>query len=380
MSDFDLLDIVKNLGQGEAGFTHFSVDFWNDNMFLGDNVYPSGYFVVELLNIEKADCDKNFALAQSAKELISKLKADGYNLGDYNKLKELSFAMFEFVSTIPPLSLLEIDIELSRLEDACGEATMMFIESNSQFAELLYDKTAVFIKIIEEVVIIRDELINFYEKHLKHVKIRDENNFVMAISSFFFTGGSELFYAEQFKNKENSLPFFAVKAKTSFMRIITKHPTENKTLIAERFYFNSLKDFVTTDLLNALHYGNSFSQCGVCDRYFLNTSARNPKYCDRLMPNHPKGFTCRQEAASRGRKKKENSDDHPIKALCSRRLNTINKHRKSDVISEEFAKKAKSLAQQKRDKALYDNDYYLNHYETEISQAQLYAEVEKLLR
>ncbi len=380
MSSLDLADALKNLGQGEAEFTHFAVDFWHENMFLGNKIYPSGYFLVELLNIKKADCKKHIALAKSAEDLILKLKKEGYRLKKYNKLKEISFTLFNFICSIEPFSLLEIDSERDRLEDSCGEAAMDFIKGNPMFAEFLYVRTEEFIKIIKEIVLIRDELISFYERFLCEVEIRDENNFAEALTNFFFTGGNKLFYTEQFRNKENSIYFFPEKAQTSFMRIVTKHPTDDRTVIAERFYFNSLKDFVATDLLNCLHYGNSFSQCGICDRYFLNTSARNPKYCDGLVPNHSKGFTCRQEAAARGRKEKENSADHPIKALCDTRLNTINKHRKSGVISEEFALKAKSLAQQKRDKALYDNNYYLNFYQTEISQESLYEEVKRLLK
>ena len=64
--------------------------------------------------------------------------------------------------------------------------------------------------------------------------------------------------------------------------------------------------------------------------------------------------------------------------LCNfQRINTINQHRYRGKITKEYADAARRIAQDCRDRALMDAEYARTQYKEDISQAGVYAAVEK---
>ena len=313
----DLLHLTNQLGQGFDDFNHFSVDFWDDTMFLKNITYPCGHFVVSLLNINQEDFDKILALADKAKAYIAKAKSVPFNKSEFIAFGEDCKRIFEFISKTNLFSLLNIESAKSQLEDSIGDDAIFFIEGNKDFLGASEEQMKLHFQILDDMVLLRKELSKFYINFLSKASPRSESSFANACHSFFWNGGSKMFYSEQIKSRDYSLTLFPNKAQTSIMSALVPHPTEAKYIFIDRLYFDSYKDFLVTDFMKCLHYGNSFGKCEICGRYFLNEDARNPKYCDGYVPNHPKGFTCRQEATARGRKEKENAPDHPIKSECT---------------------------------------------------------------
>jgi hypothetical protein len=80
-----------------------------------------------------------------------------------------------------------------------------------------------------------------------------------------------------------------------------------------------------------------------------------------------------------GRKEREKAADHPVKAVCETRCNTIDHHLRSGKIDKEFAAAAKRIARNRKNRAISDNQYFLERYNEEMTQEAIYAETERTL-
>jgi hypothetical protein len=85
--------------------------------------------------------------------------------------------------------------------------------------------------------------------------------------------------------------------------------------------------------------------------------------------------TCNAIAAAKGRAVKELHADHPIRSACNNRLKVIRIHLKRGKITTEEAKRAKKIAQNRRDRALEDTVYANTLYKKEIGQDSIYEAV-----
>ena len=68
------------------------------------------------------------------------------------------------------------------------------------------------------------------------------------------------------------------------------------------------------------------------------------KYCGGLTPGDQQGRTCRQIGNLRGRQQRELADDHPIKAIYTRRMNTILQSTRRGKLDKETAAAMKKPA------------------------------------
>lgn len=87
--------------------------------------------------------------------------------------------------------------------------------------------------------------------------------------------------------------------------------------------------------------------------------------------------TCRQIGNLKGRTQRELADDHPLKQIYEKRLNTINRYIKRGTLDAELAKAMKKLAKDKMLRAISDVAYARGDYETEMEQDALQSEAEK---
>lgn len=110
--------------------------------------------------------------------------------------------------------------------------------------------------------------------------------------------------------------------------------------VAKRLTFEDYYSFIVTDFFEGLHYGHYPKQCGVCNRYFLMTSARKQKYCNGFSPYMLRGkrTTCRKYAASI--KRKERQEDNPVVAIYEKRASAIRAEKSRGTITSEFASMA----------------------------------------
>ena len=85
-------------------------------------------------------------------------------------------------------------------------------------------------------------------------------------------------------------------------------------------------------------------------------------------------ITCRQIGNLKGREQRELADDHPVKQIYEKRLNTINRYVKRGTLDADLAEVMKKLAKDKMLRALSNVAYAKGDYEKEMGQAALKKE------
>lgn len=75
------------------------------------------------------------------------------------------------------------------------------------------------------------------------------------------------------------------------------HPIEDGIgVMAERYVFSSLRDFLYVELGKAITHGNAPRQCRLCGRWFLHEHGDRMMYCERIAPDETEK-TCREAGA-----------------------------------------------------------------------------------
>ena len=144
--------------------------------------------------------------------------------------------------------------------------------------------------------------------------------------------------------------------------------------LARRMSYVSLVGLLRSDLIVGLAAGHAPRRCAVCGRWFLTLDARHTRYCGGFAPGDKRRRTCRQVGAMRGREQRELTADHPLKAIYSRRLNTILQSQRRGKLDSETADAMRKLAKDKLQRALSDANYARGRYEAEMTQGALLAE------
>ena len=75
------------------------------------------------------------------------------------------------------------------------------------------------------------------------------------------------------------------------------HPIEgNIGVMAERYVFSSLHDFLYVELGKSIAHGNAPRQCRLCGHWFLHEQGDRMMYCNRVAPGETER-TCREAGA-----------------------------------------------------------------------------------
>ena len=221
-------------------------------------------------------------------------------------------------------------------------------------------------------------IINLERIYLRDLEVRDSNHYAQVCEQFF---SDQMLPGLLFGAQVTpAIHGFTLKPNVQQEFVTLSDPNRpGEMIIGRRMHFCRMMDFLVTDFFEGLQVGHAPKQCAVCGRYFLTTNARPRKYCDGYAPGDPRSRSCQQVGARKQRSERERADDHPVKIVCEKRCNTIDHHLRQGKIDREFAKKAKALARNKRDKALRDNRYFVSEYEKEMAQEAIYAETQRLL-
>ena len=89
-------------------------------------------------------------------------------------------------------------------------------------------------------------------------------------------------------------------------------------------------------------------------------------------------YSCKQYAALKYKTRAEK--DSPVTKIYTTRRGGIRQDVNRGNITEEFAKRAKLLAEEKRDRARRDPEYANGQYEKEMRKRPFYAEVERRMQ
>ena len=151
-------------------------------------------------------------------------------------------------------------------------------------------------------------------------------------------------------------------------------PGKEVPQLVKRMHYVSFFGMLRSDLFEGLCVGHAPRKCPICGRWFLTLDARHTKYCGGLAPNDPKHRTCRQIGNLKGRQQRELADDHPLKVIYERRLNTILQSVRRGSLPQDLADKMRKLAKDKLERAISDHNYAKAAYPQEMEQAALRRE------
>ena len=181
-------------------------------------------------------------------------------------------------------------------------------------------------------------------------------------------------YFSEFPQFSLSDPSWMSLVNLSMQYLSTVMPGKNVPQLVRRMHHVSFVGMLRFDLFEGLSVGHAPRKCPICGRWFLTTDARHTKYCGGVAPGDPKGRTCRQLGNLQGREKRELADDHPLKVIYNRRMNTIQVYMRRGTLDEATAKKMKRLARNKLERAISDAAYANGSYADEMEQDALLTE------
>ena len=188
-------------------------------------------------------------------------------------------------------------------------------------------------------------------------------------------------YAAEFGNYFSEFPQFSLSdpswmslVNLSMQYLSTIMPGKDVPQLVRRMHYVSFVGMFRFDLFEGLSVGHAPRKCPICGRWFLTTDARHTKYCGGFAPGDPKGRTCRQLGNLQGREKRELADDHPLKVIYNRRMNTIQVYLRRGTLDEVTAEKMKRLARNKLERAISDAAYANVSYAEEMEQDALLTE------
>ena len=294
----------------------FSADYRDGRVHIGGKSYPAGTFAVHLLNqfYENDTAARIGVFTTDNWQLENMLRIGYVNISDYVKAGERMVNIFTALPWLKPFDMLGTNDERNRVAD-------LFSEENGNILSEYFSRRAK-VSEMDAAQTLFHQLPKEYDKEffskaellLKEVNITlkfydrlsdDIRNAFHKLKSFT----NEVDEADRF-DEEHLLPIALEVFGSVPFPVTTEYVPIKKTsksvsaTLARRLYFDSYYSFVITDFFEGLHHGHYPRQCGICNKYFLMTTARRQQYCNGIAPYEVRGkkVTCRKYAASINRK------------------------------------------------------------------------------
>lgn len=370
----------------------FRADYRDGRVHIGGKSYPAGTFATHLLNqfYENDTAARIGVFTTDNWQLENMLKLGYLNIPDYVKTGERMVNIFTALPWLKPFDILGTNDERNRIAE-------LFSEENGETISEYFSRRAK----VSEMDVAQTMLHQLPKEYNKEFFSKAEALFKEVTNTLKFYDTLSDDIRNAFHNlrkftthvddadrldEEHLLPialevFGSVPFPVTTEYVPIKKTSKSTTAtLARRLYFDSYYSFVVTDFFEGLHHGHYPRQCGICNKYFLMTSARRQQYCNGIAPYEVRGkkVTCRKYAASINRKELAAAD--PVVDIYNRRCSAIRTEKGRGTITEAFAAVATELAREYKFKALQNADYANGQYALDMSREKLYTETDKRLR
>ena len=351
-----------------------TLEFGRDTVTYEGRCMPTGTLGCEALNISDEAIASLAEPCKSLNEFISALGKLSVPNGMMNRAREAAAKILDAMKGMEPFAPLDFDFYVPSIADAFSTEALaqvralnvvMLTRGLAAAQEPNLRKGALLSKIAPVLAQLAYSLAE-YKRTMTALAESINDNGVERTPN-----GLTAAFGAHFDVSRDSLMTFA---NASVQYVSSGEPPK----LARRMSYVSLVGLLRSDLFEGLAAGHAPRRCAVCGRWFLTLDARHTKYCGGFAPGDKRGRTCRQMGAMRGRGQRELAADHPLKAIYSRRLNTILQSQRRGKLDSETADAMRKLAKDKLQRALSDANYARGSYENEMTQAALLAEaVEK---
>ena len=359
-----------------------TLDFWQDTVIYEDKTFPIGTLACDALNVPADTIAKMNEQCEKINLLLGLLNAGQDSSALFPMARDAALAMLDILSQTPPFSYMNISQHRERIEKVfTADNALKYVEfaikaaTNSlQFEEvpnyadamMLQRYTAVFGHLAYSLGEYQTAMLDFAEKSDGNEADRTAEGYAKMFGSYF---------PPEFSITEGNA--WMSVANNSVQYVATILPGENVAKLVKRMHYVSFVGMFRSDLFEGLCVGHAPKKCKICGKWFLTTNARHTKYCGGFAPGDKLHRTCRQIGNLKGREQRELADDHPVKQVYEKRLNTINRYIKRGTLDEDLAEFMKKLAKDKMLRALSNVAYAKGDYEKEMGQAALKKEAMK---
>ncbi len=356
-----------------------TLDFWQDMVIYEGKTFPVGTLACDALNVPADTISTMNEQCKKINLLLGMLNAGQDASSLLPVAREAALAMLHILSKTPPFSYMDIPKHREQIEKAfTADNALKYVEfaikaaTNSlQFEEvpnyadaiMLQRYTAVLGHLAYSLEEYKKAMLDFAEKSDGNEADRTAEGFAQMFGSYF---------PPEFSITEGNAWMSTLNNSVQYVSVI--RPGEKVAKLVKRIHYVSFVGMFRSDLFEGLCVGHAPKKCQVCGKWFLTTNARHTKYCGGLAPGDKLHRTCRQIGNLKGRAQRELADDHPLKQIYERRLNTINRYVKRGTLDAELAEVMKKLAKDKMLRAISNVAYAQSDYKKEMEQDTLLAE------
>lgn len=360
-----------------------TLDFWQDKVTYGKQTVPIGTIGCAALNITDEQITELITLCQPLSNIILMLGTGSIDVSVFPMAEESLLKIIQFLQKTEPFSFLDLATDEKELHRLFDEEHIINIGAYIKAAQEIgavaafdeqYSRGVGMMKLIQVMAQLGGTLL-IYKKtmiafaHALHDSQRTPDGYAAAFA--------EHFAKSDVLSPDNSL--WMSLTNTTMQYVSSVMPEKGIPQLVKRMHYVSFVGMFRSDLFEGLCIGHAPRKCPICDRWFLTTDARQTKYCGGLAPGDKLGRTCRQIGNLKGREQRELADNHPIKAIYTRRMNTITQYLHRGTLDEQTAAVMKLLAKDKLERAIEDVAYAKGSYEKEMAQDALLNEARKKL-
>ena len=356
-----------------------TLDFWQDTVIYEGKTFPVGTLACDALNVPADTITKMNEQCEKINLLLGILNAGQDASALCPIAKEAALTMLDILSQTPPFSYMNISKHRERIEKVFTvDNALKYVEfaikaaTNSlQFEEIqnftdammLQRYTAVCGHLAYSLEEYQKAMLDFAEQSDGNEADRTAEGFAKMFGTYF---------PPEFSITEGNAWMSTLNNSVQYVSVI--RPGEKVAKLVKRMHYVSFVGMFRSDLFEGLCVGHAPKKCKICGKWFLTTNARHTKYCGGYAPGDKLHRTCRQIGNLKGREQRELADDHPVKQIYEKRLNTINRYVKRGTLDADLAEVMKKLAKDKMLRALSNVAYAKGAYEKEMDQAALKKE------
>ena len=356
-----------------------TLDFWQDTVIYEGKTFPVGTLACDALNVSADTLAQMNEQCQKINLLLGMLNAGQDASALFPMARDAALEMLDILSKTSPFSYMDIPKHRKRIEKVfTADNVLKYVEfaikaatDSLQFEEIqnytdammLQRYTAVFGHLAYSLGEYQQAMLDFAEKSDGNEADRTAAGFAKMFGRYF---------PPEFSIMEGNA--WMSVANNSVQYVATIRPGEDVAKLVKRMHYVSFVGMFRSDFFEGLCVGHAPKKCRICGKWFLTTNARHTKYCGGYAPGDKLHRTCRQIGNLKGREQRELADDHPLKQIYEKRLNTINRYVKRGTLDADLAEVMKKLAKDKMLRALSNVAYAKGDYEKEMEQAALKKE------
>lgn len=389
-----VLSYIERYESKITTFDYFAIDFDDKNIILGNKKFPLGYISNCIANLSKENTTNLLIHSGKINRHWQGLKLNGYSRKLFMDIFAGINKMIDYMQALEPFKYFDIEKSRTTVSKLFDEDTLVDYEYLLKHLKIDYGTT-------DRNEIARLEEIENKSKAAENILRAysyigvDTANFGTMIINYvenFINEDSRQkdniakFTCDFFENEEVQMNLAASNPAAMIMDGFNLKPIQStvptikiengKYKIIRRMYFSRMMDFFVTEFFEALLQGHYIWKCGVCDKYFLMTTAHKQLYCSTVNKEYgvPCSYVAKHPEITKRKMKKQRKSDSPYYVLWNKRYNSIRKNKSLGKYSEAVSAKAKRIIDEKFEKAQFDFDYAENRYEDEMNLEKIYEE------